>query len=107
MNNLNKLQKKTIIIAVILVITIIGYYVYGRENTKEDIIEDEEILVKKDENLEEVTEEKIIVHITGAVHNEGIVTLKENSRISDQTTPNMIQRISRMFERNPLISKEI
>ena len=83
MNNLNKLQKKTIIIAVILVITIIGYYVYGRENTKEDIIEDEEILVKKDENLEEVTEEKIIVHITGAVHNEGIVTLKENSRISD------------------------
>lgn len=83
MNNLNKLQKNTIIIAVILVITIIGYYVYGRENTKEDIIEDEEILVKKDENLEEVTEEKIIVHITGAVHNEGIVTLKENSRISD------------------------
>lgn len=83
MNNLNKLQKNTIIIAVILVITIIGYYVYGRENTKEDIIEDEEILVKKDENLEEVTEEKIIVHITGAVHNEGIVTLNENSRISD------------------------
>ena len=25
----------------------------------------------------------------------------------DQTTPNMIQRISRIFERNPLISKEI
>ena len=27
--------------------------------------------------------------------------------VADQTTPNMIQRISRMFERNPLISKEI
>ena len=25
----------------------------------------------------------------------------------DQTTPNMIQRISGIFERNPLISKEI
>ena len=27
--------------------------------------------------------------------------------IVDQTTPNMIQRISGIFERNPLISKEI
>ena len=28
-------------------------------------------------------------------------------RMLDQTTPNMIQRISGIFERNPLISKEI
>ena len=27
--------------------------------------------------------------------------------VADQTTPNMIQRISRIFERKPLISKEI
>lgn len=27
--------------------------------------------------------------------------------VIDQTTPNMIQRISRIFERKPLISKEI
>ena len=32
---------------------------------------------------------------------------REHIEIYDQTTPNMIQRISRIFERNPLISKEI
>ncbi len=32
---------------------------------------------------------------------------KEIRSIWDQTTPNMIQRISRIFERKPLISKEI
>lgn len=33
--------------------------------------------------------------------------VKEGVRVLDQTTPNMIQRISGIFERNPLISKEI
>ena len=32
---------------------------------------------------------------------------KEIRSIWDQTTPNMIQRISGIFERNPLISKDI
>ena len=32
---------------------------------------------------------------------------KEIRSIWDQTTPNMIQRISRIFEIKPLISKEI
>lgn len=32
---------------------------------------------------------------------------RETIKIYDQTTPNMIQRISGIFERNPLISKEI
>lgn len=34
-------------------------------------------------------------------------TIKSIVGILDQTTPNMIQRISGIFERNPLISKEI
>ena len=36
-----------------------------------------------------------------------IVIPKEVRDIFDQTTPNMIQRISGIFERNALISKEI
>lgn len=31
----------------------------------------------------------------------------ENSKVLDQTTPNMIQRISGVFERKPLISRGI
>lgn len=38
----------------------------------------------------------------------GLEILRSNhERISDQTTPNMIQRIIGIFERKPLISKEI
>ena len=51
--------------------------------------------------------EVIYVHIVGEVKNQGVICLVKGQRIVDQTTPNMIQRISRMFERNPLISKEI
>ena len=37
-----------------------------------------------------------------------LFTLKVNAlTVPDQTTPNMIQRISGIFERKPLISKEI
>lgn len=36
-----------------------------------------------------------------------LLTGSDRAILIDQTTPNMIQRISRMFERNPLISKEI
>ena len=36
-----------------------------------------------------------------------ILKPQEGDRIYDQTTPNMIQRISEIFERKPLISKEI
>ena len=33
--------------------------------------------------------------------------ITKNNSILDQTTPNMIQRINKVFERNPLISKGI
>lgn len=51
------------------------------------------------ENVENVdnTTDEIISSVTGNLIIDYI----------DQTTPNMIQRISGIFERNPLISKEI
>lgn len=61
------------------------------------------------EQENKIVEEKktIVVHITGEVNKPGVIELEEGKRIIDQTTPNMIQRISGIFERNPLISKEI
>ena len=57
------------------------------------------------EIVTEDEEYKIIIHITGEVINEGVIKINEGDRISDQTTPNMIQRISGVFERKPLISR--
>ena len=51
--------------------------------------------------------QKIKIDVKGLVANPGVYELNEGSRVIDQTTPNMIQRISGIFERNPLISKEI
>lgn len=48
-----------------------------------------------------------MVDIRGEVNRPGIYKVESGAMINDQTTPNMIQRISGIFERNPLISKEI
>lgn len=82
MNRFNNTQKKIIIIVIIIVIGIIGYYIYGREKGGANIVENEEILVKKEEKQDNENK-KIMVHVTGAVKNEGVVTLSENSRIAD------------------------
>lgn len=84
MSNLTQNQKKIFIVVVIIVIGIVGYYIYGRDKTYNEI-EDSEMLVNnvQSEENDTDTEEKIIVHIAGAVKNAGIVELKENSRLSD------------------------
>lgn len=72
------------------------------KNTKNEFVYAEEIETK--ENDQNVT---IKVDIKGSVKNPGVYQMKENDRVIDQTTPNMIQRISGVFERKPLILKEI
>lgn len=81
MSNLGKTQKKIIIGIAIIAVALIGYYVYGRDTETSKVITDDEALVKEEKNEEE--HGKIVVHITGAVQKEGIVTLDENSRIAD------------------------
>ncbi len=86
MEMLTQKQKFIVIIVIILVIGVVAYYYINSTKEvytgfeEENIVELEE--TKDTENKEE-TEDKIIVHITGAVKNNGIVEVKEKARIND------------------------
>ena len=117
----NEYRKTIIYVLIVIVILILGAYIYFNKETDEYNEDKIEFIVNSasnnitsidKNNIEDITKEKenieeIIVHVTGAVVHEGIVSLKEGQRVIDQTTPNMIQRISGIFEKNALISKEI
>ena len=98
--NMNFNKKQKIIIAIIIIAVAAGfcYYLYNRESsfiiTQDDLeIEEnkqEEKMEEKEaeEGEEEAAEErkkdnKIKVHISGAVNKEGIIELEEESRIAD------------------------
>lgn len=87
MENLSK--KQIIIIGIILVtiVVVVVYYFFNSiqeinyenlDNTETEETEENDIK----SNITEI-EEKIVVHIAGAVNKEGIVTLKEGERIID------------------------
>lgn len=81
--NLSKKQK-IIVIIVTIILAGVGYFAYATETEKQnetnlEIAETEE----KQEDEKENKEEKIIVHLSGAVEKEGIIELSENSRIAD------------------------
>ena len=90
---MNSLNQKLKIIAVILASIIIGcacYYIYNK-NANIEIIENADINIENQEineefttdNENEKTEEKILIHISGAVNKEGIIELSNDSRIAD------------------------
>lgn len=93
MGNLNKRQKIIIGIIVSVIVAGICYYVYARDinilTEEEQNLEVEENQVKdsEDKNLsqdkEEILNPSIMVHISGAVNQEGVVELKTNARIAD------------------------
>lgn len=90
MSNLNKNQKIIISIAASVIIASICYYVYAKDKNFLDLQSQELEIEQNQTNSTEnnITEERssgnnIIVHISGAVNKEGIVELKENSRIAD------------------------
>lgn len=86
MNKLNKKQK--IIIAIIAISMVIGicYYAYAKDNTftmEENLqIENTEEKVQDYEG-NDINQETIKIHISGAVNNEGLIELPQNSRIAD------------------------
>ncbi len=84
MIELNKKQKIAIIIMSIIIIIVIGYYLWDRSRELELIINQDETYVTdeiEDEGNEATNE--IVVHIAGAVEDSGIQRLPENSRVAD------------------------
>ncbi len=83
MYNFKKNYKIIIVIIIAAIIACTCYHIYAKEeNTKETI--------DIDDNIEEETEkpkkteaERILVHISGAVNQEGIIEMEEGSRIAD------------------------
>lgn len=92
MEMLSSKQKTAIIIAGVIVVGIFIFYMSTKANnydysaineiTEDETKEDEQETEEEIETKEIVTKE-IVVHITGAVKEEGIVRIKEGSRIID------------------------
>ena len=82
-------NKQIIVIAIVAVIVIvtIGLYFYKSTNENEKIdysnVQDSTENDNFNEDNEENKSNKILIHVTGAVKSQGIVILKENSRIMD------------------------
>ena len=102
------LKRKEVIIIIILFILFLifgGFFLFSYVNKEECICND--LSINKEKANEENDDKLINLEVKGEVKNPGVYSLKEDSIIKDQTTPNMIQRISGIFERKPLISREI
>lgn len=87
MRKLNK--TKTIIISIIIIFIIGIYYFsikekdYIESDTNFSISNKTENDTNKEESESKDTKEKIIIYIAGAIKNEGVYELDENSRIAD------------------------
>ena len=86
----NLSQKQKIIVTVIAIAVLIGIisFIYNKNQTKDDTILENDILITNtstNNNLveNEFAKDLVVVHITGSVKNPGIVKLSEGSRIED------------------------
>lgn len=88
---MKKINKKTIIISIIIILVIGIYYFFIKENDYLENNQNENILNTNEEKNEETenkisdTEKsgKLIIYMAGAVKNEGLYEMNENSRIAD------------------------
>ena len=78
MNKINKKQK-IVLIFVSIFIVCIAYYI-NTSQQKENIINIEDTV---EENKINTEEEKIVVHISGAVNKEGVIEILSTARIKD------------------------
>lgn len=86
MYNFDKKQKIILGILVAIVVGFVCYYVYAKEDESNTQMEMENSLEVQDEKAEEqekYSDDVILVHVSGAVNQEGVVELKVDSRISD------------------------
>ena len=85
---MQKINKKIIFIVIIISGMIYGIFNYFTQNKNKENLENisQDIIINNQtENTTEENnnQEKIVIHITGAICNEGIYELEENSRIAD------------------------
>lgn len=87
MEMLSSKQKTAIIIAGIIVVGIFIFYMSTKANKYDysavNEITEDETKEEEQEIKEEIEPKEIVVHITGAVEKEGIVRIREGSRIID------------------------
>ena len=87
MSEFNLKDNKVIIVIIsIIIIIFICVFFYTRSNLENEYTELENYNILQNEtNIEEEQEDtsKIFIHVTGAVNNEGVVEIKEGSRIAD------------------------
>jgi len=87
MDILNKKQKIVVIVILAFMLLFVGFYIINKANNSEYVdleTEESESTENTIINDETITEEQeIIIHVTGAVKEQGIVKIKEGSRISD------------------------
>ena len=94
MHNLGKKQRIILSILASIIIISIGYYVYSKDETTYQELEINKEVKESDGNTsenknneeienQESSKETIVVHVSGAVNNEGIVELEADSRVAD------------------------
>lgn len=88
MEMLSSKQKTAIIIAGVIVVGIFIFYMSTKAKNYDysainEIVEEETEEEEEKVTKEEILPKEIVVHITGAVNKEGIVRIKEGSRIID------------------------
>lgn len=85
MEILNKKQKIIVAVLIIIMCIVIGYYIISKTE-KYDYSDIEKIsnIIEEDQEVDDIIiENKIVIHITGEVEEEGVIELEKGARISD------------------------
>ena len=85
MEILKKKQKIIVVVLIIIMCIVIGYYIISKTE-KYDYSDIEKIsnIIEEDQEVDDnIIENKIVIHITGEVEEEGVIELEKGARISD------------------------
>lgn len=88
MEFLNNKQKIILGAIGVVMLIFVGYYIIKKTENNSYIeletAEENDVIENNNENQqEEIIDDKIIVHITGAIENEGIIEIEKDARIAD------------------------
>lgn len=85
MEILNKKQKIIVVVLIIIMCIVIGYYIISKTEKYDysDIEKISNIIEEGQEVDDNIIENKIVIHITGEVEEEGVIELEKGARISD------------------------